>query len=187
MTRMFRRFFSSAICLLLVSFVLPGNEFVWNAERKLAWSDFKEKPPRNTPLIAMTYSTIFYEYSVYGGNINMKIVASFDEETSWTKDDTSRYLLNHEQIHFDITEIFARKFRKAVSESLFTKNNYVTKIRGLHEKTIGEWRKWQAQYDKDTDNSLIKSAQAEWNVKVAEELAALVAYDKHVLSIEFVK
>jgi len=47
------------------------------------------------------------------------------------------YLLNHEQRHFDIAEIFARKLRKELEEYTFNKNN-LKEIENLYKKYLNK-------------------------------------------------
>lgn len=179
--------FGALIILLFAGSMPAGKDgLLWSAGRKLTWNDFRQKAPKQTDLVAMTYSTIYYGYSGENNKLVMNITATFDKETSWTRDDTSRYLLNHEQLHFDITEIYARRFRKKLTETSFTRQTFQTKIRQFHQDNINAWKKYQDAYDKETNHSINKSAQAEWDAKVAKELEELSGFGETelVLTVE---
>ena len=69
------------------------------------------------------------------------------------------YVLQHEQIHFDLTELYARKMRKSV-ESLRQKN--ITNI-SIYRKKIQHWNvmkeKASNQFDADNQDYYIKIGQ----------------------------
>ena len=43
------------------------------------------------------------------------------------------YILKHEQGHFDIAEIFARKLNKKMSEYKFNKTTYKTDLKNIYD------------------------------------------------------
>ena len=179
-------FFVGFITLLNFSFV--KDEFIlWQENKKLKIQDFKadnkDTIKVNRQQFLGAISAIRIEYSSFQRNKNsvpdFSIKTYFDPNESWMllKND---YVLQHEQIHFDLTELYARKMRKSV-ESLRQKN--VTNI-SIYRKKIQHWNvmkeKASNQFDADNQDYHIKIGQKilfqknpkqeAWKKKVDREL-----------------
>ncbi len=90
---------------------MPEDEIVWHSNHKLKWTDFKGRPERSQPYEAISFCSIESKVSQLNNEAEFEMIAKFDKTKSWTKTDTSAHILNHEQRHFDITEIYTRKIR----------------------------------------------------------------------------
>lgn len=96
---------------------------VWSENRKLTWSDFKGKPDKNSAGSASTACKIeIRPVNVLvdeKGNIQnykpLKAVALFFPDLSWVKKKKTHLLL-HEQLHFDIVELYSRKLNRKFAE-----------------------------------------------------------------------
>ena len=179
-------FFIGFISLLSFSFV--KDEFIlWQENKKLKIQDFKadnkDTIKVNRQQFLGAISAIRIEYSSFQRNKNsvpdFSIKTYFDPNESWMllKND---YVLQHEQIHFDLTELYARKMRKSV-ESLRQKN--ITNI-SIYRKKIQHWNimkeKTSNQFDADNQDYYIKIGQKTlfqknpkqeaWKKKVDREL-----------------
>lgn len=173
------------ICLLIVvsSFgQQPKLETLsWNEQRLLTWDDFKDMPQPNTNAAALTASGISFGFSVNktgqkitGFNTNVECV--FYPEKSWYKPKlANNYILNHEQMHFNITELHARKFRKQISN---TAPNQALKsqLNRLYETITKASVRMQRRYDSETNHSINKEKQQEWDIFITEELKKLDAF-----------
>lgn len=154
------------------------QEIAWSADRPLTWKDFKANPPRGGVMDALTQSGIEYSWGCNGGNFVMEVDARFDPATSWVKRGASKALLKHEQLHFDITEIHARKMRKHFSELRGICWKGKEFIRKEAKKILNSWHEMQDSYDKETEHSKITSKQEAWAQKVARQLEDLEPYSK---------
>ena len=179
-------FFVGFITLLSFSFV-KDNFILWQENKKLKIQDFKadnkDTVKVNQQQFLGAISAIRIEYSSFQRNKNsvpdFSIKTYFDPNESWMllKND---YVLQHEQIHFDLTELYARKMRKSV-ESLRQKN--ITNI-SIYRKKIQRWNamkeKASNQFDADNQDYYIKIGQKilfqknpkqeAWKKKVDREL-----------------
>ena len=179
-------FFVGFITLLSFSFV-KDDFILWQENKKLKIQDFKadnkDTVKVNKQQFLGAISAIRIEYSSFQRNKNsvpdFSIKTYFDPNESWMllKND---YVLQHEQIHFDLTELYARKMRKSV-ESLRQKN--VTNI-SIYRKKIQHWNvmkeKASNQFDADNQDYYIKIGQKilfqknpkqeAWKKKVDREL-----------------
>ena len=172
----------------LMSFSFVKDDFIlWQENKKLKIQDFKadnkDTIKVNRQQFLGAISAIRIEYSSFQRNKNsvpdFSIKTYFDPNESWMllKND---YVLQHEQIHFDLTELYARKMRKSV-ESLRQKN--VTNI-SIYRKKIQHWNamkeKASNQFDADNQDYYIKIGQKilfqknpkqeAWKKKVDREL-----------------
>lgn len=179
-------FFIGFISLMSFTFV-KDNFILWQENKKLKIQDFKadnkDTVKVNRQQFLGAISAIRIEYSSFQRNKNsvpdFSIKTYFDPNESWMllKND---YVLQHEQIHFDLTELYARKMRKSV-ESLRQKN--ITNI-SIYRKKIQHWNvmkeKASNQFDADNQDYYIKIGQKilfqknpkqeAWKKKVDREL-----------------
>ncbi len=179
-------FFIGFISLMSFSFV-KDDFILWQENKKLKIQDFKadnkDTIKVNRQQFLGAISAIRIEYSSFQRNKNsvpeFNIKTYFDPNESWMllKND---YVLQHEQIHFDLTELYARKMRKSV-ESLRQKN--ITNI-SIYRKKIQRWNamkeKASNQFDADNQDYYIKIGQKilfqknpkqeAWKKKVDREL-----------------
>ncbi len=150
------------------------ESYLWDADRKLTWADFKGKIPPAADPAATTASGISYKYSAnlihHEVHLDFEVSAFFYPNESWYKPEVCDDLvLSHEQLHFDITELFARKMREKLARTSFS-DNVKAEIREIYKKTLEELKKYQELYDWETNFSRNREKQLEWNKKIAEAL-----------------
>lgn len=145
----------------------------WSADRKLTWADFKGKPNRLSPNEALTDSGMSIELKCDGTTSKAIIKCYYNPKKSWTKSSDSEYLLAHEQLHFDITELFVRKLRKELGKFGNDCQKLSNHIEDYYNRNYKEFVKYQDAYDHETKHSLNKEKQAYWHKKVESELAEL--------------
>jgi hypothetical protein len=107
---------------------------------------------------------------------NFRISNIFDRTSSWTIDTTKTLLLSHEQLHFDISELFARKIRRGIEELRIKKVSDKNHYAFLISSKLKERDRYQREYDDDTFHGGIDIIQREWIEKVKKELGQLEAY-----------
>lgn len=166
-----------------------ADKLAWQADRPLRFEDFRgdNKIGRDSFDLGrsqvitggMTASSIDLQVkgNTLSKNIDVLIVAQFYRKLSWIGvQSRNAYTLNHEQRHFDITEIFARKLRKAWSEAAINATNYETDGKVLHRLVLADYDRYQDLYDNATRHGMNVVAQQQWDQRIAEELAALETY-----------
>jgi hypothetical protein len=166
--------------LLLVSFTViqTNNQIPWNASRKLSWSDFKGDPDPHSPNAALTSSNINIEFGYNEEGFQYSIKCSFDQNRSWVRIKTND-VLAHEQGHFDIAEIYARKLNKIMKAYRFNAKTAGTDLNKLYEDAMKQHRQTQIQYDQETDYSRNKPHQEEWLKKITTDLKGLEAFARY--------
>lgn len=165
-----------AIVFLWASFSQAQEyETISWSEKRLTWKDFKGEPPTSDRVAATTASGISYRFSTSGTRsafkVDYEVSTHFYPKKSWYKPELAdEVVLSHEQLHFDISELFARKLRKELSEATFTPENVKKKIKALYNRNNQELNDFQNRYDEETNFSRNRENQSLWNKKVAEAL-----------------
>ena len=161
------------ICLLFPSvlFSQSSSEEVleWDASRKLSWADYKAMPNPDSDAAASTTTYLGINYNITSRSFSYKIYSRFSKTRSWGLHKTA-YILSHEQGHFDIAEIFARKLHKKMSEYEFNKKTYNKDLDKIYRDVTKEKEDTQNQYDKETNHSINKTEQLLWLKKIAAML-----------------
>lgn len=153
------------------------EELSWNEYYRLQWDDFQGKPDKSSRADAATSVQIKAKPFLVKKKIHYDVVAKFNRIKSWYRD-KSPSLLAHEQLHFDIAEVYARKIRKKMEEmSKQGINNIKTYNAAIHELLL-ESNEVDVQYDMETLHGAMSKKQAEWSHKIQSELGSLKKYKK---------
>ncbi len=153
-----------------------STEIPWSPERRLRISDFQASN-RNRSYQALTASGIRYDAETVAphGRLYVELESFFTpEESYFTPSDRDSMVLLHEQLHFDITELHARKMRRAMQESIHSVRDFKRKHQRIFKQIQAEMDEMQQRYDRDVyaDDSL----QAGWVRYVTEEMSALESW-----------
>jgi len=176
----------------LTSWAQSSNAIEYSPAGPFNWSMFKGKV--NTTHLdqwgnhtgAVTVSSLSYTTEVRNHQAKIRIVALFNPNESWTKYphlDHPDEALNHEKRHFDICEIYARKFRQVVSQTQFHQRTFNTQIENIFKKLTADYRAEQNRYDQETEHSINKQEQTVWNSLIDNKLKALKDFEEKSLSI----
>lgn len=157
---------------------VTADRILWSSSTKLKWEDFRGVPDPLSKYRAMTFSKIDLKHELFNDRIVLEMSSSFNCLLSWSKNMKSNNLLEHEQLHFDITELAARKIRKECSQhisyNLSVSSNF---IQVTYDYYDGHYRdSINAKYDMETGHGIITSKQKEWEINIAKELKELEAY-----------
>jgi hypothetical protein len=146
----------------------------WSSTDQLKWSDFKGEPPGdgNSYFRALSWCRVEPILIRKNKGFSYRIKSVFNRYKSW-KTDTAGYLLAHEQLHFDITELLARKLRKAIEAAPDPTGEAFDPV---IQKLYQECAYMQDAYDEDTAHGIIAESQAAWKKKVCLELEQLKEY-----------
>lgn len=171
----------ASILLLLIFLNGEVSMMKWKEKSSINWSDFQGTPNHNSPFDAQVYSGMQYSlsYSINSGqaNVDFEVHSFFSPEKSWSKEaKQSEQLLRHEQLHFDISELYARKLRKALVEHEFGLNPE-KEFEVIFNMMNDERKALQLEYDLETLHSKDKTAQETWNILVARELVNYADFD----------
>lgn len=170
----------------LIAFLFSGTHFWAQEERDkvfwekngLTWINFEAQPNANSSFHANTNAGLSYSWGLKNDNgvieLEYEVKSYFNKKGSWVKRGSkNEYLLKHEQVHFDITELHARKLRKKLSEiNVNTLGKEPREVLNKYYKVIEKERGlMQQKYDRETNHSLNKNAQLKWQEFVETELS----------------
>lgn len=151
----------------------------WEEGKKLTWQDFTEGIP-SRGAAAQSALSIHYtvcKRSIWNGKVALRVDCTFQKSKSLvSKPDIYPMLLRHEQLHFDIAEVFARKLRKEFSNSKLHLGNVDEETKRIYFKVMLEYENFQRMFDLESRHGTEKDTQLKWERKVQEELKLLENY-----------
>lgn len=149
---------------------------VWSDTHKLQESDFKGKTPKSTEWAANTSYILYVEGIVGKSKLPVYIIeARFNRYLSWIKVKTNP-VLTHEQLHFDIAELFARKMRKKYHDLQVKQERNIKKYNSSFVTLNEECYQMQRDYDRETKHGTKTVVQEQWQVAIQNKLKALHQY-----------
>jgi len=163
------------VCIFVFMFHKDEVTIPWSDSYKLVWSDFQGPPEQESDVVATTTSGITFNYTVKKtskGIVSFKtqVYAHFYPEKSWFKPSLAdNHILSHEQYHFNITELFARKFRQRVAQ-LELSQSISTALDQIHQDINLELSEFQTLYDTETNYSRNFEQQDIWQKRIDEAL-----------------
>lgn len=131
--------------------------------------------------IARSYVTVQDHYDIDGDTLTYNVFAVFYPNQSFIRIRTNQ-ILAHERMHFDITELRARKIKQYFNEKLSKKNSLsILDSLRVFENEAQEMHKIfdvDQQADEMNNASLLKSNR-EWSNKIQSQLDKLKKYESH--------
>ncbi|ALW85771.1 hypothetical protein AUC43_12130 [Hymenobacter sedentarius] len=152
----------------------------WSANRPLTVADFLSRPKPYERLAALTTTDIKAGAACRDFVFTGTVQATFDPNTSWFRDpkNFTPALLRHEQMHFDLTEVYARIMRQKLVA--FQAKVDCTKLQpafnNFTKSVYAEWDREQNRYDVETNHGLNAAKQAYWEKQTQTKLAQLQAF-----------
>lgn len=171
--------FAKISLLLVFLYALPSSAqdtIFWNKDLLLSWKDFQGVPEEGgfESAAAATGVGMKFRYEKTWGfsawTYKYEVRSYFIPKLSWAKaKDLNSYLLAHEQTHFNISELYARKIDKEMQQLKPSKKiqeqalEIYHRLEALHAST-------QKKYDRETQHSLNIDKELEWQEKIADSL-----------------
>jgi hypothetical protein len=147
----------------------------WKEGERLTWKDYKARPESGSGAAASTATYLSISYNITSNGFGYKILSQFSKTKSWGLYKTD-YILSHEQGHFDIAEIFARKLNKEMSLYQFNKHTYQKDLQKIYNSILEEKEEMQNEYDRQTRHSVDKDQQASWLQYIKNQLTEYKDY-----------
>ncbi|PCH69453.1 MAG: hypothetical protein COC01_01510 [Bacteroidetes bacterium] len=152
---------------------------------KVNWDDFKGVSDENHLYQAVTDWGITYSCGLEGDMLKFELICQFNKNNSWVKaGHLNDYLLNHEQRHWDLAEIYARKMRKALLENHYKLETLQQDVQQLYDQYFEQCDKEQKLYDTETNHSKNEKKQAAWDKRIQTELNRLKFYSKEKYTVK---
>lgn len=148
-----------------------GEDIIpWRPERLLEWDDFLCTPQKQGDAVASTSTSLGIAYQLKKNKLSYNITCHFSKHKSWGSLKTE-YILAHEQAHFDITELHARKLYEALYNYEYNPATFKNDIAAIYERIVKEKEDMQEAYDGETDHSRRKRLQYDWLEKIDKMLS----------------
>ena len=161
-----------------------SDALAWSASRPLTWDDFRgTPPPAPGDEGARTAYSLFYGANCTGRRFEFRVIAAVLPRDSWV---TAAVLktpalnarsLRHEQTHFDLSEVHARKMRQFFRELATPCNRSEMELDSLAQRFAREEATTQRRYDDETNYGRIAAKQTEWDTETARQIARLAEYE----------
>ena len=161
-------------------------EIEWSNDRKLRRADFKGELAVPGSVAARSVVGIKASWSCDGDRLMPTIRAVFDQSQSWWGGQvrngwdarrvnvSDAQLLQHEQTHFDIAEVVARKIRRRFGEltDVCTRRGGTVPLAAIVEDYQRELDDEQARYDRETSFGLDARVQWTWTSNTTRLLSS---------------
>lgn len=141
-------------CVTYSQNVLTDSIIYWDENRKLKKEDFKLFSPRNHSIENnLAISNLSFEItvdSVIEGIPYYKVKSVFNKNKSWIKDNQET-VLRHEQVHFDIFEIYARKIQLEFKRLNINKNKNKEDYINIYKRLFSECLEINNKFDQESN------------------------------------
>jgi hypothetical protein len=189
----------AAACIAVMSVSHPGAQpsrdqptmIEWLPDRPLTIRDFKGKVPPRASETSLSWVAVEASWECEGGTATSRVRAVFDPNRSWwreinqnlwsraddpplagARDDGGRGLLAHEQLHFDLTELWARRIRAALEKlpDACRSPGTLRALEGAIDQMEHDWQDEQKRFDAETGHGLDAPRQKTWAARIAKAL-----------------
>ncbi len=184
-------------CFFIYGFMVfaevdTSQTILWSRERKLNWNDFQgvldkkvlkdnglnapQAKRDSSTMISYSEAAAYCSHAILFQSIQTRdsmifeVKNVFNKNKSW-KNTTNDHILNHEQRHFDLGEVFARRFRKYILDSITVKN--VSKLNAIFNRFMQADKDEQLRYDSITAHSENIIMQEVYNKRIDSMLSDL--------------
>lgn len=177
----------------IIAFTIPNsdNKLYWTKNKRLSFSDFLGIPDKqdalneftknNTHTFGTITKSIDISYQTQKGKTVFTVYAGMDKKLSWIRNDGDTITLKHEQAHFDICEIYARKLRRDLK-----KVKSLSEAKELYNNASADEDAEQNNFDKE--NTFISGGLTlQWEEKIKMSLDSLELHNKPIVIIPVYK
>ncbi len=158
----------------------PANPaaIAWAADRPLTWADFKGRPQLGDPEAALTSADLLSGAKCTDFVFSATVAPTFNPAASWVRNAKAATpaLLRHEQLHFDLTEVYARRLRQKLRDAHLDCQKLQPAFDRLTHAVYNEWAREENRYDGETAHGLNAAKQALWDRQIQQQLADLQAF-----------
>ena len=178
----------ACLSLVLIGLAAQGGAVAWSEETPIDWYLFQGIPPANARQnlqVAAIHMSIQWKagYTIrsQGGQTswvgtidNYLVTNTMDPSLSWViRDRASDAALEHEQCHFDISEVYRRKLEASISciqvsgrTSGETQTALQQQLQSVGSQILARLAQIQETYDEETGHGTLPEQQALWEDRV---------------------
>ena len=159
--------------------VLDTAQYIeWNEDRPLIWKDYQMRTDRGDERSFYALTSVIHSVrgGIEGGSPEFEVYVLFVKKDSWTTTDTHTQLLAHEQLHFDLAELYGRKLRATIAYLAQQGVQDLSKYKKRISRLLDEFKSKSMAYDDETDHGKEIRQQEIWTSYVEHELQRLKSY-----------
>jgi len=152
----------------------PKNQFQWQEHSKLTWDDFKGAVnTTHNESAAATFCSIGFKTgpALAGTDPEIIVYNTFYVNKSWVRSDARiQSILDHEQGHFDLCEIYTRKLKQRIGSLDLKLPDAKQALMRIYSEVSNEYEMRQQAYEQETTHGTNISEQKKWQDAIAAEL-----------------
>jgi hypothetical protein len=151
-----------------------AEQFHWNEHKKLSWEDFRG-PVKNVDDIsaAATHCGIGFRTNAVstGAKLNVTVYNNFYTNKSWVRADARiPSILDHEQGHFDLCEIYTRLLRTRMENFNSNVPDVKQSLMNIYAEVSSMYEARQQAYEQETTHGTNTPQQKRWQQVIEKEL-----------------
>ena len=151
-----------------------NDQFQWNEHKKLSWDDFRGAVNAvNDESAAATHCGIGFRTNttVPGSKPEIVVYNTFYAKKSWVRADAKMpSILDHEQGHFDLCEIYTRKLKNRMNSFDFNVPDVKQALMSIYSEINNEYESRQQAYEEETTHGTNIPQQKKWQDMMIHEL-----------------
>lgn len=152
----------------------PADQFQWHEHSTLSWDDFRGAVNAVTDRsAAATYCAIGFKTNtpVAGGKPEIIVYNTFYAKKSWVRSDAKiASILEHEQGHFDLCEIYTRKLKEGMGKFDFNVPDVMQALMKIYSEINNSYEARQQAYEQETLHGTNTAQQKKWRDMINNEL-----------------
>ena len=153
------------------------------SDSPLSWGEFRGPAPA-TPgdRGAETAYTLFHAVRCTGVRFEFRVVSALVPAKSWVSSAVLRdsrlsaRTLRHEQTHFDLSEVHARRLRRHFAQLSRPCARTEAELGSLAARFLQDEAAAQQRYDRETSHGRLGDRQLGWDADVAKQLLMLAKF-----------
>jgi len=150
------------------------DKFQWQEHTRLSWDDFKGAVnATQDESAAATYCSIGFKTNTAtpGSKPEIEVYNTFYTNRSWVRTDAHvQSILDHEQGHFDLCEIYTRKLKDRMSNFDPGTPGVKQALMEIYSEVSREYETRQQAYEDETIHGTNIPQQKRWQEEIANEL-----------------
>lgn len=156
----------------------PASDTLFYHQRAIRPEDFRSSPrpgPGKNEAISFTSFAFDGSSRQFRDTLEITLVLQvfWVKTSSWLRTrPPSAHVLEHEQLHFDITRLIAERFRQKVLQMPLTADDHESRIQYEYLESFRDMNRMQEEFDEQVHHGASMFLQQEWKRKIRQELIA---------------
>ena len=150
------------------------DKFQWKDHGRLSWDDFRGAVnATRDESAAATYCSIGFKTNTVapGSAPTLEVYNTFYSSRSWVRSDARmQSILDHEQGHFDLCEIYTRKLKDRLGRFDLSTPGIKQVLMNIYTEVSREYEARQQAYEEETTHGTNIVRQKQWQQNIASEL-----------------